>query len=67
MKVFLTTRNIDMTEGRGPMVNDLCFLKRRSAEDYVDMQSGVMGQICKWSKKPNNGQWEIEELKVIVD
>lgn len=32
MKIYMTKRNADMTEGRGPMVKDLCFSKRVFAE-----------------------------------
>lgn len=50
MKVYMTKRNADMTEGRGPMVNDLCFLHRKDANDYIDTKYG---------------DWEVKEIEVL--
>lgn len=64
MKIYMTKRNADMTEGRGPMVKDLCFSKRVFAEQYIDTKSGVMGRKAKWSAM-EYGDWEIEEIDVL--
>lgn len=41
MKAYLTMKNADENEGRGPMVPDECFMERRDAENYIDTQPGV--------------------------
>lgn len=64
MVVYLTMRNADRTEGRGPMVNDKCFLDRKKAEKYIDEQPGVMGRRAKWSTQ-EYGDWEVKEVEVI--
>lgn len=64
MKVYLARRNADMTEGRGPMLIDLCFLHRDDAVKYIDNQSGVMGRRFKWSEQ-KYGDWDIVELDVM--
>jgi len=64
MKVYLTYRNADMTEGRGPMVPDRCFSERVFAEHYIDVQPGVMGRRCRWSQE-KFGDWEVREIEVI--
>lgn len=64
MKIYLTKRNIDMTEGRGPMVNDIAFLHRRHAEEYIDTKEGVMGRKAKWSKE-KYGDWCVQEIDVV--
>ena len=66
MKVYLAMRNSDMTEGRGPMVTDKCFLKREHAENYIDKQDGVMGRKEKWSKSYNS-YWEVRAIEVIEE
>ena len=63
MKVYLTQKNADMTEGKGPMVNDLCFLNLKDAKDYIDKQSGIMGRRDKWSEK-KFGDWIVLEINV---
>jgi len=63
MKVYLTFKNADMTEGRGPMLPDRCFLKRTDAERYIDSMPGVMGMRAKWSKQ-KYGDWAIQEIIV---
>jgi hypothetical protein len=63
MKVYLTRRNIDMTAGCGPMVNDACFSTRRLAEEYIDFKPGIMGRKLKWSEG-QYGDWDIEELEI---
>jgi hypothetical protein len=66
MKVFATYRNMDMTEGRGPMVIDKVFVHRPHAEAYIDTKQGVMGSYQKWSAQPH-GDWEIKEIEVIEE
>lgn len=62
--VYMTMRNADMTEGRGPMVQDLCFSSRELAAEYIDQQPGVMGRIGKWSED-KFGDWKIQALEVL--
>lgn len=64
MKVYMTQYNSDMNEGRGPMVNSVCFKNRKHAERYIDSQSGVQGIRRKWSQE-EYGDWRIEEIEVI--
>ena len=64
MKVFLTFRNSDTIEGRGPMVPDLCFVNREHAEAYIDEQPGVQGRKQKWSLM-YLGDWYVKEVDVI--
>lgn len=63
MKVYMTFRNADTTEGRGPMVPDRCFTKLKDANDYIDLQSGVMGRKAKWSEQ-KHGDWYVSEVNV---
>lgn len=63
--VFLTMRNADTTEGRGPMVHDKAFLQRDHAVEYIDRQPGVMGRQAKWSQE-KYGDWRIEPLVVYM-
>lgn len=63
MKIYLTKRNSDLTEGRGPMVNDLAFMHKEDAAAYIDHRPGVMGRRIKWSEE-NYGDWIIEEIEV---
>lgn len=62
---YQTRRNADMTEGRGPMVNDLAFLNYQDAADYIDTKSGVMGRRAKWSKE-KYGEWDIQEVHALT-
>lgn len=64
MKVYMTYRNVDMTEGRGPMVPALCFLQRAHADEYIDAQPGVMGRRAKWSAE-QHGDWSVKEVEVL--
>ena len=66
MKVYLTRKNKDMTEGRGPMVLDKCFLHEEHAKKYIDTRPGVMGWRCKWSEQ-KYGDWEVIPLEVIEE
>jgi hypothetical protein len=63
--VFVTRYNADMTEGRGPMVNDMAFSRREDAAQYIDGKHGVMGRrpITPWSQQPH-GDWDIVEITV---
>lgn len=65
MKVYMTKRNADMIEGRGPMIDDLCFSERTHAEQYIDTKSGVMGRKAKWSTE-KYGDWLVEEIDVLT-
>lgn len=62
-RVFLTRRISDTTEGRGPMLPDLCFRHREDAEKYIDDKPGVMGRFKRWSQE-KHGDWDIMELQV---
>jgi hypothetical protein len=64
MKIYMTQRNMDMTEGRGPMMNDKAFLHREHAAAYIDTKAGVMGRKAKWSEE-KYGDWRIEEMEVL--
>jgi hypothetical protein len=64
MKIYLTYRNADMTEGRGPMVPDLAFTELDLANEYIDEQLGVMGRKVKWSLD-KYGDWIVKELEVL--
>jgi hypothetical protein len=64
MKVYLTRRNSDMTEGRGPMVNDKCFINRELAAEHIDNKPGVMGRAGKWSEQ-EHGDWQVQEIDVL--
>lgn len=63
--VYLTKKNSDTVEGRGPMIVDCGFTNRKDAEDYIDPKPGIMGRTSEkgWSKE-KYGDWEIEELMV---
>lgn len=63
MEIFLTFRNADMTEGRGPDVPDKAFLHLKDAAGYIDDKPGVMGRRQKWSEIPH-GDWNIRSLLV---
>ena len=64
MKIYMTQRNSDMTEGRGPMVNDKCFLHREHAVAYIDTQEGIMGFKKKWSAQ-EFGDWRVVDVEVV--
>lgn len=68
MQVWATYRNLDMTEGKGPMVLDKVFMEERDAHEYVDGQEGVMG------RKPDPGvgwqnsmmgDWQVKPLYIM--
>lgn len=61
--VYLTQRNADLTEGRGPMVIDKCFANKKHAEDYIDAQTGVQNRTGPWSNK-EDGDWIVTPIKV---
>jgi hypothetical protein len=63
MIIYMTQSNSDMTEGRGPMRNEIAFLNREDAAKYIDNQPGVMGRRMQWSKE-KFGDWEIVEINV---
>ena len=63
MIIYMTRSNADMTEGRGPMTNEIAFLNREDAANYIDNQPGVMGRRLKWSEE-KYGDWEIVEISV---
>jgi hypothetical protein len=63
MIIYLTYRNADMTEGRGPMVVDKAFLHKEDANNYIDDQPGCMGRRAKWSNA-KYGDWEVKEILV---
>lgn len=44
MKVYAVYKNLDMTEGRGPMVLDKIFLNREDAWEFANKQPGIMGR-----------------------
>ena len=64
MKIYVTYRNSDTTEGRGPMVSHKAFVDEQKAIDYIDTQPGIMGRMAKWSEE-KYGDWEIRSLNVI--
>jgi hypothetical protein len=66
--VWATYRNLDMTEGRGPMIMDKVFLNEEDAHVYVNEQEGVLG------RRPSDfgktgwegmGEWEVKPLIVL--
>jgi len=70
LTVYMVKRQSDMTEGRGVMLSDKCFLKEDDAWEYADTKAGVFG--CKpksgsWRDEPNNYQWMVEPVEVYVD
>ena len=62
--VYAAYCNADMTEGRGPMIIDLVFVKEEDAKDYINDQPGVMGRKVKWSNK-SYGDWIIRPIIVL--
>lgn len=66
MKAYMTRSNADMTEGRGPMQNEVCFKYRKDAEAHIDNKSGIMGRrpaSGKWSTE-KYGDWDIVEIEI---
>ena len=63
MKVYMTKRNAKWNEGRGPMVNDKCFLHLDDAVQYINAQPEIMGTFDETGQ--NLGGWTIEEFEVI--
>lgn len=61
--IFLARRNADMTEGRGPMVNDKAFVTHHMACNYIDKQQGVMGRKGPFSNQPM-GDWDVQTIPV---
>ena len=61
--VWLTFKNADMTEGRGPMIPDLCFTTKQLADEYIDLQPGCMGRRGKWSTE-SYGDWQVKPVQV---
>jgi len=53
-----------MCEGRGPMVQDLCFSSKKLAAEYIDQQPRVMGRRGKWSEE-EFGDWQIQAIEVL--
>jgi hypothetical protein len=64
MKAYMTMRNSDEVEGRGPMVNDACFMFKKDAEDYINNMPGVMGRRAIWSSIEPYGDWLIKEVEI---
>jgi hypothetical protein len=64
MKIYMTKRNSDPIEGKGPMVNDKAFLYKEHAEAYIDTQPGIMGRKAKWSQE-KYGDWTIVEIEIV--
>jgi len=67
MKVYLSRYIADMTEGRGPMVNDRCFLRKPDALTYINSKEGVMGRkppLTGWQSSLGS-DWDVKELYVI--
>lgn len=63
MKVYMTKKQSDMTEGRGNMVNDACFLHKKDAENHINGKPGVQGRVKNWNEE-KYGDWEIQEIHV---
>ena len=59
---YQTRRLFDMTEGRGPMINDLAFTEYRHAEAYINSQPGVMGRRCNWTQERHASDWDIQTV-----
>lgn len=64
MKAFATYKCVDMTEGRGGMVIDKVFFRKKDAHDYVDDQPGIMGRRAKWSEQ-TSGDWQVRPLEIL--
>jgi len=66
MKVYLTRRVANMTDGMGPMQIDKCFLYEGHANKYINAQPGIMGRRACWSKR-EVGDWDVIPLEVIEE
>lgn len=62
--VYLVQKNADMTEGRGPMVNDACFSKEATAKFYANSQRGVMGRKAPVDGWDKYSDWQVIPLVV---
>lgn len=77
MIVYGVYTNVDMTEGRGPMMLDQLFLNKEKAITYMDHQLGIMGRHFSKFTNPKTGQpykswtefgvgeWQLRELDMI--
>lgn len=63
-KVYITYRQSDTMEGRGPMVMDKIFSHIHHANSYIDAQPGVWDRRKKWSEE-TSGDWKVVEHNVI--
>ena len=66
MKAYMTRSNADMTEGRGPMQNEVCFKHQKDAAAYIDSKLGIMGRrpsSGKWTTE-KYGDWDIVEIEI---
>lgn len=62
--VWVVKRNVDMTEGRGPMVLDSIWVDNKvEVAKYIDCQEGVMGRRAKWSEM-DHGDWTMERVEL---
>lgn len=61
--IWMTRKNADMTEGRGPMVDVAAFSKESDARNFIDGKPGVMGRVLNWSKE-KYGDWEADPITV---
>ena len=63
--VYQTRKNSDMTEGRGPMISDACFLFETDAREYIVNQPGVMGRKLDWNNE-KYGDWDVVPVRVCL-
>lgn len=62
MILYMVRRNADMTEGRGPMVEESFWFDRAKAVEHMDKQPGVFGRkppSGSWDTEPHLGDWDI--------
>lgn len=65
-QVYGVYKNADMTEGKGPMVLDRVYQERYDAEDFLKLQSGVMGRRpAEGETWDEMGDWQIKPLDVL--
>lgn len=65
-KIYGVYRNLDMTEGRGPMVLEKLYLSEDLAWMYADTQKGIFGRVPPegtW-KGSAYGDWDVRPLTV---
>lgn len=62
--IYLTLRQSDTTEGRGPMVADIAFTTREAAQEHVAGKTGVWGFRGSWQALVQGGHWDIKEIPV---